>query len=314
MSWFSKLRGDSEPSALGPPSATGVGDRSPLLAGRYRLGARIGSGGAALVHDALDLRTGDTVAVKLITLADDLLPAERADWLARLRREADIGRRLQHPDIVASQDAGVDGQLAWLVMERVHGTDLARYTQPNRLLPEAVVLRIGARVGAALAHAHVNGVVHRDLKPGNVLINLGSGQIKLADFGAARPEDSAVTRTGVTLGTPSYMAPELLAGAEASPASDGYALGVMLFELLAGRRPHQADTLGELLAATARQPPASLAVLRPDLPTPAVLAVEALLARDPARRPADLMLWSHHVAALAALMSRVLAPSASIRV
>lgn len=314
MSWFSKLRGDSEPSALGPPSATGVGDRQPLLAGRYRLGARIGSGGAALVHDALDLRTGNTVAVKLITLADDLLPAERADWLARLRREADIGRRLQHPDIVASQDAGVDGQLAWLVMERVHGTDLARYTQPNRLLPEAIVLRIGARVGAALAHAHVNGVVHRDLKPGNVLINLGSGQIKLADFGAARPEDSAVTRTGVTLGTPSYMAPELLAGVEASPASDAYALGVMLFELLAGRRPHQADTLGELLAATARQPPASLAVLRPDLPAPAVLAVEALLARDPARRPADLMLWSHHVAALAALMSRVLAPSASIRV
>ena len=314
MSWFSKLRGDSEASALGPSTATAADHRPPLLAGRYRLGARIGSGGAALVHDAIDLRTGNTVAVKLITLADDLLPAERADWLARLRREADIGRRLQHPDIVAALDAGVDGPLAWLVMERVHGTDLARYTQPNRLLPEAVVLRIGARVGAALAHAHVNGVVHRDLKPGNVLINLGSGQIKLADFGAARPEDSAVTRTGVTLGTPSYMAPELLAGAEASPASDAYALGVMLFELLAGRRPHQADTLGELLAATARQPPASLAVLRPDLPAPAVLAVEVLLARDPDRRPADLMLWSHHAAALAALMSRVLAPSASIRV
>ena len=313
MAWFSKRRGGPAPVASGPGSTAAADGRPPLLAGRYRLGARIGSGGAAVVHDAVDLRTGNNVAVKLFTLADDLPPAERADWLARLQREADIGRRLQHPDIVAAQDAGLDGQQPWLVMERVHGTDLARYTQPNRLLPEAVVLRIGARLGAALAHAHVNGVVHRDLKPGNVLINLGSGQIKLADFGAARPEDSAVTRTGVTLGTPSYMAPELLAGAEASPASDAYALGVMLFELLAGRRPHQADTLGELLAATARQPPASLAVLRPDLPAPAVLAVEALLARDPASRPADLMPWSNHVAALAAVMSRVLAPSASTR-
>ena len=311
MAWFSKRRSDPVPAARG--SGLAADGRPPLLGGRYRVGVRIGSGGAAVVHEAVDLRTGSALAIKLITLTDDLLPAERADWLVRLRREANIGRRLQHPDIVAVQDAGLDGHQAWLVMERVQGTDLARYTQPSRLLPEAVVLRIGARVGAALAHAHVNGVVHRDLKPGNVLINLGSGQIKLADFGAARPDDSAVTRTGVTLGTPSYMAPELLAGVQASPASDTYALGVMLFELLAGRRPHQADTLGELLAATARQLPASLSVLRPDLPAPAVLAVEALLARDPVRRPADLMAWSKHVAALAAVMSRIVAPSASIR-
>jgi serine/threonine protein kinase len=313
LAWFSKQRGHPAPAALAPGQAAAAVDGRPLLAGRYRLGARIGSGGAAVVHEAVDLRTGSIVAVKLITLADDLLPAERADWLARLRREADIGRRLQHPDIVAAQDAGLDGPQAWLVMDRVQGTDLSRYTQPSRLLPEAVVMRIGARVGAALAHAHVNGVVHRDLKPGNVLINLGTGQIKLADFGAARPNDSTVTRTGVTLGTPSYMAPELLAGAEASPASDAYALGVMLFELLAGRRPHQADTLGELLAATARLRPASLALLRPDLPAPVVLAVDALLAGDPGRRPADLMIWSNDAAALAALMSRVVAPSASTR-
>ena len=99
MAWFSIWRRDPAPTALGPRSATAAGGQPPLLAGRYRLGVRIGSGGAALVHDAVDLRTGSGVAVKLITLADDLPPVERTDWLARLRREADIGRRLQHPDI-----------------------------------------------------------------------------------------------------------------------------------------------------------------------------------------------------------------------
>lgn len=301
MAWYSLRRGESAPP---------VDDsQPPLLAGRYRLGARIGSSASASVHAAVDLRTGGTVAVKLITVGFDLPPAERADWTARLQREADLGRRLQHPDIVAVHDAGLAGAQAWMVMDRVRGVDLSRYTRPDRLLPEALVLRIGARVGAALAFAHANGVVHRDLKPANVLINLGAGQLKLADFGVARLDDTQLTRTGMTLGTPAYMAPELLAGAPASAASDAYALGVMLFELLAGRRPHQADTLGELLRATAQEPPAALAGLRPDLPAPVVVAVEQLLARVPEQRPADLAAWAAQVAALAALLARVLTPS-----
>ena len=194
-------------------------------------------------------------------------------------------------------------------MERVRGVDLSRYTQRHLLLPETLVLRIGARVAAALAHAHANGIVHRDLKPANVLVNLADGQVKLADFGVARDEDTSATRTGMTLGTPAYMAPEQLAGTPASAASDAYALGVMLFELLAGRRPHQAANLGELLKATASQPPASLARLRPDLPPTVVAAVEQLLATDPAQRPADLTAWSAQVATLSALMARVLSPT-----
>jgi serine/threonine protein kinase len=200
---------------------------------------------------------------------------------------------------------------AWLAMERVRGVDLSRYTQRHLLLPENLVLRIGARVGAALAHAHAQGVVHRDLKPANVLVNLAAGQVKLVDFGVARQEDAALTRTGMTLGTPAYMAPEQLTGAPASPATDTYALGVMLFELLAGRRPHQAATLGDLLQATAQQPPAALSRLRPDLPATVVAAVEQLLAREPADRPANLETWAASVAGLAALMTRLLAPSAS---
>ena len=302
MAWFSRTR------APGAPPTAPYEDGPPPLAGRYRLGVRIGSGAAAEVVQAVDLRTGDKVAIKLIPLPDDLPPADRKDWAERLQREADLGRQLQHPDIVEVLDAGLAKHHAWLAMERIHGVELGRYAQPMRLLPEAVVLRLGSRVAAALAHAHARGVVHRDLKPANVLINLGTDQVKLADFGVARITEASLTRTGMTLGTPAYMAPELLAGAPATAASDAYALGVMLFELLTGRRPHQADTLGELLKAVAHAPPASLAGLRPDLPRPAVAAVEQLIDHNPNRRPADLAAWAGQVAKLAALISRLLAP------
>ena len=304
MAWFSLRR---DPSLAAP--ATRVEDGPPLLAGRYRLGQRLGEGASAVVREAIDLRTGNTVAVKLIALPADLPEPQRREWLQRLQREADLARRLDHPDIVAVIEAGLQTGGAWLAMERVRGLDLSRYTQRHLLLPETLVLRIGARVAAALAHAHGHGIVHRDLKPANVLVNLADGQVKLADFGVARDQDTSATRTGLTLGTPSYMAPEQLAGAPATAASDTYALGVMLFELLSGRRPHQAATLGELLKATASQPPASLARLRPDLPPTVVAAVDQLLAREPSDRPADLAAWSAQVATLSALMARVLTPS-----
>ena len=306
MAWYSLKRAATLPKVddAAQPNA---------LAGRYRLGARIGASASATVYEAVDLRTGRIVAIKLIAVPLALPAEERAEWGTRLRREAELGRRLQHPDIVAVRDAGLAGAQAWMAMERVAGVDLSRYTQRHRLLPEALVLRIGARVGAALAFAHAKGVVHRDLKPANVLVDLGAGQLKLADFGVAKIDDTQLTRTGMTLGTPAYMAPELLAGAPANAASDAYALGVMLFELLTGRRPHQAATLGELLRATSQEPPAALAALRPDLPAPVVAVVDQLLARAPAERPADLAAWSAQVAALAALMARVLTPSVSPR-
>lgn len=302
MSWFSPRRTPpAQPPAAGPP----------LLNDRYRLGNVLAEGGSGRVVAADDVRTGRQVAIKLVRLPTSLSDVQRQEWISRLHREAELARRLVHPDIVAVHDAGLQGAHAWLAMERVHGVDLSRYTQRHLLLPENLVLRIGARVAIALAHAHDQGVVHRDLKPANVLVDLAGGHVKLADFGVARQEDASVTRTGMTLGTPAYMAPEQLAGAPANAATDAYALGVMLFELLAGRRPHQAARLGELLQATAQQPPASLARLRPDLPATVITAVEQLLAREPGERPADLKAWATHVSALAALMTRLLAPSAS---
>ena len=302
MNWFKR-----KPSEAVPQQVSHSGP--PLLAGRFRLGARIAEGGAGAVHEAIDLRTGGAVAVKLVALPAGLAGAQRKEWVDRLQREAALGRRLMHPDILAMLDTGLTGTHAWLAMERVHGADLGRYTQASRLLPEAVVLHIGARVAEALAHAHALGVVHRDLKPSNVLVDLGNNRVKLADFGVARLDGTHATKTGMTLGTPSYMAPELLAGLVASPASDAYALGVMLFELLTGRRPHQAENLGELLRVTAREEPAALHALRPDLPASVCTAVQQLLARAPSQRPADLAAWGAQIDALATVMTRLLAPS-----
>jgi serine/threonine-protein kinase len=303
LAWFPIKRRQSAP-------AVAQADGPPPLAGRYRLGRVIGRGAGAEVREAIDLVTGAAVAVKLIFLPPDLAAPLRQEWSNRLEQEAALALRLLHPDIIAVLATGLANGQAWMAMERVRGVDLGRYLEPSRLLPETLVLRIGARLGAALAHAHAQGIVHRDLKPANVLVNLGAGQVKLADFGVARHDDHQHTRTGMTLGTPAYMSPELLAGAPASPASDTYALGVMLFELLSGRRPHRAATLGELLYATAHEAPAALGQLRPDLPAPAVAAIEQLLANDPAARPADLAHWSAQLAALAALMTRVQAPLA----
>jgi serine/threonine-protein kinase len=298
VAWFSFKR--SAPSGNEPAQAD-----TSLLAGRYRLGAPLGTGSAAVVREAFDMRTSRVVAAKLIALPNDLPDSQRQEWVSRLQREAELARRLEHPDIVTVYETGLQAGQAWLIMEKVSGVDLSRYTVRHRLLPEVLVLRIAARVAAALGHAHGQGVVHRDLKPANVLVNLATGQVKLADFGVAYLPDSTHTQTGMTLGTPAYMAPEQLTGAQPTAASDAYSLGVMLFEMLAGRRPHHAATLGELLKATAHHEPASLAALRPDLPKPVIALVEQLLAREPGSRPADLTEWAVQLAALAAVMMRL---------
>jgi serine/threonine-protein kinase len=296
----------SKPKSATPTTLTGLGP--PLLAGRYQLGSRLGRGAVGQVFEGIDMRDGRTVAIKLIPLPGEAEAQTRQEWLRRLHREAAVSERLQHPDIIAVLDAGLEGPHGWLVMERVNGVDLQRYTPRHRLLPEALVLRIGVRLAMALQHAHRQGVVHRDLKPANVLVDLGQGRLKVADFGIAGAAGHDITRTGLTLGTPAYMAPEVLAGASADAASDTYALGVVLFELLCGQRPHMADTLGELLRLQSQHPGTALATLRADLP-PAVLAqLQQLLAPRPADRPADLAAWAGTTASMAQALAKVLSP------
>jgi eukaryotic-like serine/threonine-protein kinase len=182
------------------------------------------------------------------------------------------------------------------VMELLAGADLSRYTRPGRLLPEPLALEIAAHIAEALAYAHRQGVVHRDVKPANVMFDPVSGGVKLTDFGLARAADAQATRSGMLLGSPAYMAPELLGGARAEAASDLYALGVLLFELLTGRLPFAADSMGALLRAMASQAPQTVRELRPDLPATQAAVLDAalapVLARSPAERERDGDAWA----------------------
>jgi len=271
------------------PAAAAPAPESPLPAqfGRFQVTGLLGRGASGQVFVG---QSGEQlVAIKTLELDATVTAREQAEHRARFERQAQVMRNLAHPDIVRVVDQGQSaGGMPWIAMELAAGAELSRYSRPNRLLPEPVVLRVIARIAGALAHAHSRGVVHRDLKPANVRIDLASDQIKLLDFGVARLEDAAVTRTGVTLGTPAYMAPEQLTGDQADARSDVYALGVMLYELLCGRLPHPATTLGELLRAVSAGDPVPLGHWRPDLPAGLAQLVAVMLRRDPRLRPQDL--------------------------
>lgn len=251
----------------------------------------IGRGAGSVVYAAFDDRADAWRAIKVLQHPPDLAPKVRAEARRRLRSELALAGQLRHPGIARLYACGDSGGLDWLVMELLPGTDLTRYTSPARRLPLPAIARIGARLASALAHAHAAGVVHRDLKPANVMVDWASDRIAITDFGLARVEDSEGTRTGLVLGSPAYMAPELLAGRTPDARSDLYALGILLFQLVAGRLPFESSALGALLRDVATLPAPDLRTLasEPDDPALPALAdvVAALLAKAPADRPAD---------------------------
>ncbi len=275
------------------PTAEAV---APPHVGPYHLHGLIGGGASGEVHRAIDSRDGQPVALKLMHAAGTV-------DARRFAAEAAAAQRLRHPHIVRVLDAGVDEGRGWIAMEPLAGCDLQRYTRATRLLPEPVVLRIGERVASALACAHAEGIVHRDVKPSNVIVDWTADRLTLTDFGIAHLADGERTATGVVLGTPAYMAPEQLAGAPASAAGDLYALGVMMFELLAGRRPHDAPTLGELLRRVASEPAPDLASIRAGLPPALTGLIAALLAVQPAARPPNADAVAQQLASLRADMA-----------
>jgi eukaryotic-like serine/threonine-protein kinase len=265
------------------PPSLGAGTRL----GHYRLLRELGRGSTGAVHAARDRDSGAIVALKVLSLGSDLDSRALTEARTRFTAEAAAAQGLSHPHIVAVLDSGSDGTRAWLAMELVPGTPLSRYTDARRLLPEALSVSVAERLADALAHAHRAGVVHRDVKPANVLVDWPSDSIKLADFGLARLADAEATRTGLMLGSPAFMAPELLAGGVPDARSDLYALGTLLFQLLTARLPHEGASMGELLRQVANDPAPDLRSLRPDLPPALAALVARLLIKRAAERPRD---------------------------
>ena len=249
--------------------------------GRFELLSQLGAGGMGAVYLARDGASGREVALKLLTGL--VGPEERARFL----REAQAAARLRHPGVVSVHEVGEAQGRPYLVMERVEGGSLRALLQRAGRLDPGLALPLAAGVAEALAAAHAQGVVHRDLKPENVLLD-AEGRPRLTDFGLARlvEGDRSLTRTGELLGTPGYMAPEQLRGEHAGPPADVFALGVLLYELLTGQRPHQAGSLLALMEATLAGRFTPLIQVRPDLDLALTRLVERCLAPDPAQRPA----------------------------
>ncbi len=289
----------TEPNDVTPPPTppSAASDVGRLIGDRYLLGDRIGVGGMATVHRALDTRLDRRVAVKLLrreVIAD-------TDIAMRFRREALAATVLRHPNIVACLEAGSDDGQPYLVMELVEGEDLAaRLTRVGHLAP-AEVARIGLDVARGLGVAHIRGIVHRDVKPGNILL-ARDGRAMVADFGIARlAADAEGAVPGTTLGSVHYFSPEQAKGEPTTTASDVYGLGLVLYEALTGQRAWTGETTAQLAVARIGAPAPSPRATRPELST----AMDALVVRaldpDPARRYPD---GNAMAAALEALIVR----------
>jgi serine/threonine protein kinase len=292
-----------------------------VIAGRYRIEGRLGVGGMSTVHLAFDNRLERYVAVKLLAehLADD------PTFVSRFRREALAAARLVHPNIVQVFDFGFDGgsHQHFIVMEHVPGNSCAELLRDHGHLsvPQSVEIIIQACRG--LDYAHRNGVVHRDVKPGNLLVS-DQDVVKLADFGIARAADqSSITQVGSVLGTAAYLSPEQARGDEAGPRADLYSLGVVTYQLISGRLPYEASSLSELALKQQRESPVPLDELVPAAPRALAEAVQGALAIDQRDRPEEAMQFAAELrdgaqgiespgaAAGATSMTRVSRPSTS---
>ncbi len=253
------------------------------IAGRYELGKRLGAGGMSTVFLATDGVLERPVAVKL--LAEHL--AEDDDFVARFRREALAAAKLQHPNVVQVFDSGEDGpsHRHFIVMEYVDGPSCADVLRDEKRLEVDDAVRIVRDACHGLDYAHRAGVVHRDVKPGNLLVARDTGTTKLADFGIAKAaEQTRITQVGSVLGTAAYLSPEQARGEEAGPPSDIYSLGVCAYQFLTGRLPHEYSSLTELALKQQEEAVEPITDHNPDVPPELDRAIRVSLERDPAAR------------------------------
>jgi eukaryotic-like serine/threonine-protein kinase len=253
------------------------------IAGRYRIERRLGAGGMSTVFLATDGVLERAVAIKL--LAEHL--AEDQDFVARFRREALSAARLQHPNIVQVFDSGQDAESLrhYIVMEFVDGPSAADLLREHKLLGVDQTVSIVRDACHGLDYAHRAGVIHRDVKPGNLLLSDGAGITKLADFGIAKAaEQTRITQVGSVLGTAAYLSPEQARGDEAGPASDTYSLGVCAYQFLTGRLPHEYTSLTELALKQQQEVVQPIRDFRPEVPAELDEAIRLCLEREPGAR------------------------------
>lgn len=257
--------------------------QKPML-GRYEIEREIGRGAMGVVYLGRDPRIGRTVAIKTLALEGTLEGQTLEEIKARFLREAETAGRLKHGNIVIVHDVGEEDDIAWIAMDYLEGTPMSAHVQPDNLLPPAEVLAVMAQVADALDHAHGQGVVHRDVKPENILYDRKRGVATVTDFGVASVSDHHKTRTGTILGTPSYMSPEQVAGRRVDARSDIFSAGVTLYQLLTGVLPFDGDSLSNLMYRIANERHREVRRVRRELPTCATTITNRALAKEPDRR------------------------------
>ena len=251
---------------------------TPTKLGRYEIQDEIGRGAMGVVYRATDPVLDRTVAIKTINMSTD--QAERAEYEARFYQEAKAAGGLNHPNIVTVYDVGDSGDVAYMALEFLQGTELADLLADGRQLPLGRALEIAGQVSDGLAYAHDRGVVHRDIKPANIMILL-DGTAKITDFGIARMRQSEVkTQTGILLGSPRYMSPEVVLGKRADGRSDIFSLGIIMYEMLTGTPPFTGETMGALMYQTINFVPPAPSSVNPTVPPMLDFIVAKTLAKN----------------------------------
>ncbi len=255
----------------------------PAMLGRYKVLKELGRGSMGVVYLGKDPTIQRFVAIKTMQL-DQIDDADKLQEVkARFFREAESTGRLSHPNIVTIFDAGEERDLGYIAMELLQGTTLKDWSRKPNLLPLQKVMSILATVADAMDYAHQQGVIHRDIKPANIMLTSDEA-VKIMDFGIAKMATSSKTQTNIVMGTPTYMSPEQIAGKKVDGRSDIFSLGVVMFELLAGRPPFIADNVSALLFAIAHTPHPSLKAIRPDVPPLLKGVLDRVLHKDPVLR------------------------------
>jgi CHASE2 domain-containing sensor protein len=272
--------GQSHP---GGTLALGGGAEKPML-GRYQVERELGKGAMGAVYLGKDPKIGRVVAIKTMALSQEFEPDELVEVKERFFREAETAGRLSHPNIVTIFDAGDEHDLCYIAMELLSGKDLVAFTKPGNTLPAEKVVSIVARVADALGYAHKHNIVHRDVKPANIMYEQETDVVKVTDFGIARITDSSKTKTGMVLGTPSYMSPEQLQGKRVDGRSDLFSLAVTLYQLACGKLPFEGDSMAQLMYRIANENAPDILQFNPSLPPRFVAFLDRAMSKDAAAR------------------------------